>query len=90
MPDSVGLCIKTIWSKGEKGAQSTRVFISNMVAGKSPSDKLTFEQRPKGEEQENLMVMWEVREGRISRQRKKQIQRPRGKAKRPEWIRHGG
>lgn len=84
------LWIKIMWSKVGKGAQGVRVVISKMAAGESPSDKLTFEQRPKGEEQGNLVVVWEVREGRISRQRKKQIQRPRGKAKRPEWLRHSG
>lgn len=65
-----------MWSKREKGAQGVSVVISKMVAGKSPSDKLTCEQRPKGEEQGNLVVMWEVGEGRICRQRGKQIQRP--------------
>lgn len=31
----------------------------------SSSGKLTFEQKPEGEEEANLVVMWEEREGRV-------------------------
>lgn len=79
-----------MWSKAEKGAQAGRVVISKMVAGESPSDKLTFEQRLKGEEQGTLWLCQRLeREGYPGRG-EKQIQRLRGKAKSPEWLRHSG
>lgn len=64
-------------------------FLSlNMVAGKSPSDELTFEQRLEGEVGEGHMVMERIMERRewrgCSRQRKQQVQR-QSKEARPAW-----
>ena len=62
-------------SKGEKGTQGVGVVILKRVARESPSDKLTIEQTPKGEEEGKLVVGRKEREG-YSRKRKKQFQGP--------------
>lgn len=58
----------------------SRVIILNIVARKSPSNELTFEQRLEEEEGEGHMVMESIMERRewrgYSRQRKQQLQRP--------------
>lgn len=87
-----------MWSKGKGWGRSTgvgvesTVFKFKYVAGKSPSEELTFEQRLEGEEGEGHMVMERIvgREGSREDVPGRGNSRYKGKAKGQtglaEWI----